>query len=440
MIGNKGQTVRSDNKDDYEAVVLDFLDKEMAAAQTTQETKQQSDELDALVSDLMKQVITESDQQQTGDKTGPDEFKNLLTELQPLQESFSHPADQIAPPESKTAPVHPGPKPAQAEIFQAVDHAFEKKAEKNVIAFEQPAESKLDAKVSPAPGSLFASPAVRKNRIPLIAASLACLILGIGLPIYFFSGSSKSPSKSTAPQPVAQAPAGSTVPNPVAQSPAPSTVKPATKVAPPVTTSKPAAANPSKTPVVAPQKNASNLGKHSPVEPISAPAPAPPKEEKQAAVQAAPIQAPPAPVAVAEKADVTVNSDTSAPPSLVVDKNPAPRIAANVTSNESLNLDMQPSATVHAMPKTMIAATLITQVNPKYPELAYRTHTEGAVVIDLEIDNKGTVIKATPVSGPELLRKEAVSAVMKWHYRPASVGGTSVPSQSRVTINFKLPR
>jgi len=87
----------------------------------------------------------------------------------------------------------------------------------------------------------------------------------------------------------------------------------------------------------------------------------------------------------------------------------------------------------------MVPATPVSQSAPKFPELALRSRASGVVVLDLDIDSNGKVTKATPVSGPELFHKEAINAVMKWKYKPATVGGSNVPSQSRVTLNFKLP-
>jgi protein TonB len=70
--------------------------------------------------------------------------------------------------------------------------------------------------------------------------------------------------------------------------------------------------------------------------------------------------------------------------------------------------------------------------------LALRAHASATVVLDLEIDAQGKVVKATPVGGPVLFHNAAVSAAMKWRYKPASIDGTNVPSQSRVTMNFNL--
>ena len=62
MTRNEGRPTGPNNQDQYEATVLDFLDKEMAAAQPATKKDHQSEELDALVSDLLKQVITEAEQ------------------------------------------------------------------------------------------------------------------------------------------------------------------------------------------------------------------------------------------------------------------------------------------------------------------------------------------------------------------------------------------
>ena len=62
MIAKDGQPAEPGSQNNYEAAVLDFLDKEMADVQSTMTENRQSEELDALVADLLKQVMTESDQ------------------------------------------------------------------------------------------------------------------------------------------------------------------------------------------------------------------------------------------------------------------------------------------------------------------------------------------------------------------------------------------
>jgi hypothetical protein len=59
MAGDKEINVETDNPDSYEAAVLDLLNREMAAVQSPRKEITQSDELDTLVSDLLKQVFIE---------------------------------------------------------------------------------------------------------------------------------------------------------------------------------------------------------------------------------------------------------------------------------------------------------------------------------------------------------------------------------------------
>ena len=37
-----------------------------------------------------------------------------------------------------------------------------------------------------------------------------------------------------------------------------------------------------------------------------------------------------------------------------------------------------------------------------------------------------------------MFHKEAVDAAMKWRYRPASIGGSNVQSQTRIIMKFNL--
>jgi hypothetical protein len=59
MAGDKMINTETDSPDSYEAAVLDLLDREMATMQSSRKEITQSDELDALVSDLLKQVLIE---------------------------------------------------------------------------------------------------------------------------------------------------------------------------------------------------------------------------------------------------------------------------------------------------------------------------------------------------------------------------------------------
>ena len=114
--------------------------------------------------------------------------------------------------------------------------------------------------------------------------------------------------------------------------------------------------------------------------------------------------------------------------------------ATVIIPRSTLNAAPPPQAPAPVLARNLVPAIAISQVSPKYPEFALRTHSSASVVLELEIDKQGNVVKATPVSGSEMFHKEAINAAMQWRYRPASVGGTNVSSQVKVTFNFNLKK
>jgi protein TonB len=121
-----------------------------------------------------------------------------------------------------------------------------------------------------------------------------------------------------------------------------------------------------------------------------------------------------------------------------VEKKPAPPAPAPPQVAENTAPAPQPSAAPAA--RNLIAAVPISQASPAFPELALRTRASGTVVLDLQIDEQGKVVKATAISGPVIFHSAAITAALKWRYKPASIGGVSVRSQSRVTMDFNLKK
>lgn len=76
---------------------------------------------------------------------------------------------------------------------------------------------------------------------------------------------------------------------------------------------------------------------------------------------------------------------------------------------------------------------LVHMVNPAYPPEAKKKGIEGLVRIDLTVNTKGEVTKATVVSGPEELREAAVTAVRQWRYKPLDADFIVT-----VDVNYKL--
>lgn len=422
MIAKDGQPAESDSQSNYEAAVLDFLDKEMVGIQSTPTEKKQSEELDALVADLLHQVMTESDQARTGEMmVSSEDMNDLLAEFMPQQNTVSLPESEN---------TSPDPAAVQTESFSS-EHEDSPRQE----AVESPVPESPIAQTpeveapTPITAAIFASPAAQKSRMPMIAAAVVCMLVVIGIAAYYFSGSSgKDAETSQAAVPAATAPVR-------ADRTAQPSVRPAAKlqasrIVPPVADKKSAAAN-SKTPapVAAMQKT--------PVSQIVTP---PAKEEKPAEKQVAQSVPPVIPQAAPEKMTPPVVAENPAPASAVLEKKPAqltPIVPANVDNDAPAP---PPQAPAPVVARNLMPAVAISQVSPKYPEFAIRTRTSASVVLELDIDKQGKVVKATPVSGSEMFHKEAINAAMQWRYRPASVGGTNVSSQVKVTFNFNLKK
>jgi TonB family protein len=72
---------------------------------------------------------------------------------------------------------------------------------------------------------------------------------------------------------------------------------------------------------------------------------------------------------------------------------------------------------------------------PKYPHRAIEQRVEGDVVLEVALDERGEVSDARVVSGPDELRKAALSAVLYWHFSPVRRQSTTMT----VTLRFKTP-
>jgi protein TonB len=179
----------------------------------------------------------------------------------------------------------------------------------------------------------------------------------------------------------------------------------------------------SKTASVQQQKSAPAKNKLESAPPVTANTPPPQiKEEKPPIVQSAhpapaPVPDSPAPAAAPERKPAA-----STPASVAESTAPAPQPA------------------VSSAPRDLVPAAPLSQASPIFPELALRTRTSGTVVLELQIDEQGKVVKATPISGPAIFYNAATSAAMKWRYKPASIGGVNVRSQSIATMDFKLKK
>jgi len=86
----------------------------------------------------------------------------------------------------------------------------------------------------------------------------------------------------------------------------------------------------------------------------------------------------------------------------------------------------------------VIAAKLIYQPKPEYPELARLTRTEGAVVFEAVIGRDGAIEELKVLNGHPLLVKAAFEAVRQWRYQPTLLNGEPVEVLTEITVTFRL--
>lgn len=84
--------------------------------------------------------------------------------------------------------------------------------------------------------------------------------------------------------------------------------------------------------------------------------------------------------------------------------------------------------------------SLIHRVEPEYPEEARKQQIQGPVALDVHINQDGAVQQLKVLSGDSLLAQAAIDAVKQWRFQPHTVNGHAVEMQTRITLNFKLPR
>jgi TonB family protein len=84
----------------------------------------------------------------------------------------------------------------------------------------------------------------------------------------------------------------------------------------------------------------------------------------------------------------------------------------------------------------LVDASIITRGRAVYPPAAKSMGITGKVEVRVVISETGKVVDATVLSGPMLLRSAAAAAARQWVYKPATLNGLPVRTESTLTINF----
>jgi len=83
--------------------------------------------------------------------------------------------------------------------------------------------------------------------------------------------------------------------------------------------------------------------------------------------------------------------------------------------------------------------SLVSRVEPEYPELARKQRIQGAVVLDVQIGINGEVDSVRVLRGAPELVQASSDAVKQWRYKPVRLSGQAVRAHTTVTLNFRLP-
>ena len=80
----------------------------------------------------------------------------------------------------------------------------------------------------------------------------------------------------------------------------------------------------------------------------------------------------------------------------------------------------------------------VSKPQPAYPPVAKAARVQGAVVLQVTLDEAGRVISAKAVSGPPLLRQAALEAARQARFSPTLLSGQPTKVTGLVTYNFTL--
>jgi protein TonB len=134
----------------------------------------------------------------------------------------------------------------------------------------------------------------------------------------------------------------------------------------------------------------------------------------------------------------------------------APRLGATEQATVTLpGVNLVPPAPMPAPPQAAPAppaaaptklggqvqqAEVVSRTNPEYPLAARQARVQGSVVVLAAVGPDGRIKSAKALSGPPLLESSAVAAVKQWIYKPATLNGAPIESETRVELKFTLGR
>jgi TonB family protein len=83
---------------------------------------------------------------------------------------------------------------------------------------------------------------------------------------------------------------------------------------------------------------------------------------------------------------------------------------------------------------------ILKQPKPRYPDEAFQRRTEGIVLVEFEVSEKGLVESARVLEPVPGLNAAALDAVRKWRFAPARKDGKPVRTTAQAPVSFCIFR
>lgn len=126
---------------------------------------------------------------------------------------------------------------------------------------------------------------------------------------------------------------------------------------------------------------------------------------------------------------------------LTVEPPPVPAGASNTASLQGVlsSPPPVPALSPSAVSQGISGGRLVRRVSPAYPAQALLLRLQGKVILEATIFEDGSVHDLKVAEGSPVLARSAMEAVQRWRYKPYELNGRPVRTQTRITVDFKLP-
>jgi TonB family protein len=102
--------------------------------------------------------------------------------------------------------------------------------------------------------------------------------------------------------------------------------------------------------------------------------------------------------------------------------------------------DLEPSSPRAArISAAVMAGSILSKPNPRYPESAKQNHIQGSVILHAFITKDGNIRSLRLVGAPDPdLAIAAIAAVKQWRYKPYLINGEPTEVETTITVNFSF--